>query len=127
MAGVYDQLSAHFDDDESSGFSSLDLADLPDDQRQVIVTLLRETASNLEGVGSDTLHARLDVRIENLDETLALLQRYHWVIAFGEPPRQRYRLNLRAKRGSSTGFNLWAVLTDRLPKDWKGNLSIDAT
>ena len=127
MPNLFDHLSSRLQGDDVKGISPIDLADLPIEQRQMILTLLRDSASALEGVKRETLREKLEGKDDNFDETLALLVRNHWLIVLGEEPNVRYRLNFRAKRGSSSDFNLWTVLTDRLPEDWKGTASSDAT
>jgi hypothetical protein len=127
MPDLFDHLSARIQSDDSKGISPVDLADLPIEQRQMMLTLLRDSASAFEGVQLQNLREKLEGKDEHFDETLALLVRNQWLIVLGEEPSLRYRLNFRAKRGSSSDFNLWMVLTDRLPKDWKGTGSSDAT
>lgn len=126
MPGVFDHLSARLQD-EPSGLSPVDLADLPAAQKQILLTLLRDPASGLEGVGAAALRARLQDQIPQFDETIATLVGQGWLIVLGEPANLRYRLNFRAKRGSTSGINLWSILSDRLPDDWKGTLKSDAT
>ncbi len=126
MPGVFDHLSAQVPDEDGAGLSPLDLADLPGDQKQIMLTLLRDAASAFDGVPTDVLRAKVDGKVEQFDATVELLARQGWLIAMGEAPRQRFRLNFRAKRGSRSGFNLWTILTDRLPGDWKGMVKPDA-
>jgi hypothetical protein len=127
MPHVYNHLSATLPEDDGGGLSPLDLTDLPDDQRQIMLGLLRDPASTNEGVTLDALSTRLEGKVEQLDDGVALLVRQGWLIGLGEPSRLRYRPNFRTKRSSLTGFNLWAVLSDRLPEDWKESLKPNAT
>jgi hypothetical protein len=127
MPSVFDNLSARLQQDEPSGLSPVDLADLPTEQKLIMLTLLRDSASGFEGVAADTLREKLREKAPNFDETVAQLVGLGWLIPLGEPANLRYRLNLRAKRGSATGFNLWSILTDRLPGDWKGTVKRDAS
>ncbi len=127
MPDLFDHLSARLQDDDGGGLSPVDLADLPEEQKRIMLALLRDPGSGFEGVPPDTLRARLDGGAESLNETLAQLVRLHWLITLGEPPNLRYRLNFRAKRGSVSGFNLWSILTDRLPEGWKGTVKPDAS
>ncbi len=126
MPGVFDHLSARLQD-EASGLSPVDLADLPPDQKHIMLTLLRDSASGFEGVAASTLRAKLQEKIPQYDETVAALVGQGWLIVLGEPSNLRYRLNFRAKRGSTSSFNLWSILSDRLPNDWKGTFKSDAT
>ena len=127
MPSVFDHLSARLQDEESAGLSPVDLADLPGDQKQIMLALLRDSASGFEGVATDDLRAKVVGKVQQFDDTLDLLVRQHWLIALGEPAHLRYRLNFRAKRGSTSSFNLFTILTDRLPGDWKGMIKPDAT
>ncbi|HVU13722.1 MAG TPA: hypothetical protein VHD90_20740 [Phototrophicaceae bacterium] len=120
MPGIYDQLNARLQDEGSGGLSPLDLGDLPVEQKQMMLALLRDPSSAFEGVTEQALREKLDGKVENFDETLEQLTQQHWLIRLGEAPRLRYRLNFRAKRGSTTSLNLWNLLSDRLPDDWKG-------
>ena len=125
MPGLFDHLSAHLHDEDGAGqdgvgLSALDLADLPGDQKLIMLTLLRDSASAFEGVSAEALHAKVDGKVEQFDPTIGLLAQQGWLIVMGEAPHVRYRLNFRAKRGSRSAFNLWTILTDRLPDDWKG-------
>lgn len=128
MPGVFDHLSAQLsNDDEPSGLSAIDLADLPPDQKKIMLTMLRDPASAFEGVPASVLTDKLNDTVTTLNETLAQLVSQTWLISLGEPPNVRYRLNLRAKRGSMSKFNLWSILSDRLPENWKGSVKPDAT
>ena len=127
MPGIFDNLSARLQDEGSSGLSPVDLAELPDAQKQIMLAMLRDPASAFEGVPRDSLIEKLQGKIDQIDETLTQLVRLHWLIVLGESPRLRYRLNFRAKRGSTSSLNLWNILTDRLPENWKGTSNSDAT
>lgn len=127
MPDIFDHLSSRLQGDEVTGISPVDLADLPIEQRQLMLILLRDSTSAFDGVKLETLREKLQSKDEHFDETLAQLVHNRWLIVLGEAPNLRYRLNFRAKRGSSSDFNLWMVLTDRLPKNWKGTASSDAS
>ncbi|MBE2181950.1 MAG: hypothetical protein IAE89_00870 [Anaerolineae bacterium] len=120
MPGLFDQLSAHLESDDSSGITPLDIADLPSDQRHIMLALLREQTGSGEGVAVEVLNVKFAGKIADIDAILTELVHNGWLIALGEAPRLRYRVNLRAKRGSDASFGLWSVLSDRLPKDKPG-------
>ena len=120
MPSIYDQLNARLQDDGAGGLSPLDLGDLPDEQKQIMLALLRDPDSGFEGVTEQALREKLDGKVEKLDETLEQLTHQHWLIRLGEAPRVRYRINFRAKRGNISSLNVWNILSDRLPDDWKG-------
>ncbi len=132
MPGVFDHLSAHLQDEDGAGqdgagLSPLDLAELPGDQKMIMLALLRDSASAFDGVSGEALRAKVDGKVQQFDPTIDLLAQQGWLIVMGEAPQERYRLNFRAKRGSRSAFNLWTILTDRLPDDWKGLVKPDAT
>ena len=125
MTGIYDQLRDQLgdDDDRPSGMTTLDIADLPAAQRRVMFTLLRDSEAAVEGITLVDLAARLadTARPEGapeLAETLDDLTQQGWLILRGEPPRARYKVNLRRReRSGGRGLNVWALLTDRLTPD----------
>ena len=127
MSSVFDHLSACLQDEDGGGLCPVDLADLSGDQKQIMLALLRDSASGFEGVAAEDPRAKVDGKVEQFDHTLDLLVQQCWLIALGEPPHLRYRLNFRAKRGSMSSFNLFTILTDRLPGNWKGMIKPDAT
>ncbi len=119
MAGIYDRLRDQLgdDDDRPSGMTALDIADLPAPQRRVMFTLLRDTQAGSEGVTASELAARLDDP-SGLDDALEALTRQGWLIRRGEPPRERYKVNLRRRsRGGGLDVNVWSLLIDRLAPD----------
>jgi len=128
MVGIYDHMQAQLAEDEPAGISPLDLVDLPAAQKQIILALLHNPSPYPGGatgaVTEDALREKLEGKTELFDEALVLLIRSGWLIMLGDAPNWRYRLNFRAKRASAMGFNLWTILTDRLPK---GPVSTDAT
>lgn len=116
MPDIYDRLQELCNQqgaDKPAGLSPLELADLPDPQRQIMLYFLREARA----AGGEVEHAHLQARfiaLDDLPQVLDDLTRNGWLIALGEAPRLRYRLNLRHKRGSQGGLDLWNTLTDRL-------------
>ena len=132
MVGIYDHMQAQLAEDEPAGISPLDLVDLPAAQKQIILALLHNpspypggaTGAVTEYALREKLEGKTEGRTELFDEALALLIRSGWLIMLGDAPNRRYRLNFRAKRAGAIGFNLWTILTDRLPK---GPVSTDAT
>jgi hypothetical protein len=116
MAGIYDRLRDQLDDDDDrpSGMTALDIADLPASQRRVMFALLRDTQAGAEGVTASDVAARLD-DASGLADALDALTRLGWLIRRGEPPRERYKVNLRRRsRGGGLDMNVWALLVDRL-------------
>jgi hypothetical protein len=117
MSGIFDRLSQQFSDDDSSGITPLDIADLPTDQRQLMLGLLRDQGGTDAGVPLHVLRTKFGDKIADVEGTLAELSKRRWVILMGEAPNVFYRVNLRAKRGSGEEFGLWSILNDRVSRD----------
>ena len=108
-------------DDENgqpAGLTPLDIADLPEQQRQVMFALLRDSRASAGGVTLDMLQEKLS-EIEDLDSVLNDLTQNNWLIRQGEAATVRYKVNLRRKRGSSLGGNIWSSLSSRLADEDK--------
>ena len=121
MSGLYDRLMNQMggeEDDKPAGRMALDIADLPEPQRQVMFALLRDSTASTEGIALEALREKLG-HPDDLDATLDDLTKHSWLIRQGEPPNPRYKVNLRRKRGSTLGANLWASLTDHLAEETK--------
>lgn len=117
MSGLYDRLKSQIGSEEPGGITPLDITDLPQDQKQLMLSLLRDQGGTTDGVTRDSLDSKWSGTLGNLDATLIELTRNGWLIVLGEAPNQRYRVNLRAKRGSKGGFGLWSVLADHLQRE----------
>jgi hypothetical protein len=118
MSGVYDQLAAKLggdDQDKPAGLSPLEMADLPEAQRQVMFGLLRDTDAPTAGMTLEGLRAKFS-HVDGLADVLADLTKNGWLIRLGESPHVHYRVNLRRKRAASLGANVWALLSVRLSK-----------
>lgn len=115
MTGLYDRLSSQIDDDTSGGLTPLDIAGLPQEQRQIMFFLLREKTASTQGVSLKMLQEHL-AEIEDIPAILNELIRNNWLIELGEPPNTHYKVNLRPKRGSQLD-SLWSSLTNRLFDD----------
>lgn len=117
MSGIYDRLNAEIDDEEPKGITPLDIADLPDGEKQIILLLLREHSGPDGAVEVETLRARLKEKVANFDAAFKSLMANGWLIEMGEAPNQRYRVNLRARRGREAGIGIWSLLFERISKD----------
>lgn len=118
MPGLFERLQQRLGDEEPGGITPLDLADLPPDQKAIMLTLLRDQAGSAQGVTGDALRSKLEARVADFDTVLGDLERLGWLIVSGEAPNLHYRVNLRAKRpGQSGATSLWAILSDRIAKD----------
>ena len=119
MSGLYDRLQDQLgdnDDQEPTGLSPLDLLDLPDSQRKVMSFVLRGPRTKDGEVAHAALEETLD-DVDDLEDTITDLVHSGWLIAFGEGPHLRYRVNFRRKRGSHVSFNMWETLFDSLGSD----------
>lgn len=117
MSGLFDKLMDQSGDDndkKSSGLTPLDIAGLPDAQRRVMLTLLRDKEASLNGLTQEALAEKLE-HPDNLSDILAELAENNWVIEIEDPPDIRYKINLARKRGRTR--NMWAAISDRLGDD----------
>jgi hypothetical protein len=114
MPGLFDRLQAKLGDDEQNGVTPLEIAGLPDPQRRILLWLLRDRAASTQGATAETVQTKMNNPPENCGSILAKLAQEGWVIVMGEAPAQRYKVNLRRKRGSTLGFGLWSIVSDRL-------------
>jgi hypothetical protein len=108
------------DSDQPAGLTPLDIADLPEPQRQVMFALLRDSRASASGVTLDVLYEKFS-EFEDLDSTLDELTKNNWLIRQGEAATIRYKVNLRRKRGSTLGGNIWSSLSSRLADEEKGS------
>jgi hypothetical protein len=127
MSGLYDRLIDELGDDDNgqpAGLTPLDIADLPDPQRQVMFALLRDSRSSSGGVTREALHERFS-DFDDLDGVLNELTQNNWLIRQGEAATVRYKVNLRRKRGSTLDGGLWSTLSSRLTDEDKSDKSSD--
>jgi hypothetical protein len=123
MSGLYDRLMDQLGDDDSdqpAGLTPLDIADLPEPQRQVMFALLRDSRASASGVTLDVLRAKFS-EFEDLDSILDELTQNNWLIRQGEAATIRYKVNLRRKRGSTLSGNIWSSLSSRLADEEKSS------
>jgi hypothetical protein len=97
---------------EDGGISPLDLADLPPDEKKVMLTLLRDQGKSPEGVTAAALRMSVGGDVADFDTTLAALHQDGWLVVTGEADSARYRIAFRPKRGKGA-YSLWSVLSDR--------------
>jgi hypothetical protein len=123
MSGLYDRLSDQLDDDDNgqpAGLTPLDIAELPDQQRQVMFALLRDSRAAAGGVTREALYERFG-DFDDLDGVLNELTQNSWLIRQGEAATIRYKVNLRRKRGSTLGGGIWSTLSSRLTDEDKSS------
>ena len=113
---VFDKLEGRLDDDKPEGISTLDIADLPRAQRQIMFFLLRDQHAALDGITVALLKHQFEAETEDhLNEILSELCKVGWLIMFGEPPNAHYKANLRRKRGTQLN-GVWSFVMDRVEK-----------
>lgn len=119
MPGLFDRLKAELGDEEPSGVTPLEIADLPDHERRIMLWLLRDRTAASIGVTAEIVQTNMDDAPGDCNGVLLKLAKDGWVISMGEPPGVRYKVNLRRKRGSNFGFGLWTILADRISQEPK--------
>lgn len=114
MPGIFDRLQAELGDDNHGGITPLEIADLPESERRILLWMLRDRDAAADGIGEAGLRERMPNPPEDSGEIISSLAKGGWLIALGEVPNMRYKVNLKRKRGSKSGFGLWSLLNDRL-------------
>lgn len=119
MPGIFDRLQSALGDSEPEGITPLDIVNLPDEQRRILLWMLRDQEASTSGITADKLTSQLPNTPTNAADILNDLARGGWLISVGEPPHVRFKVNLRRKRGGSEGFGLWSILANRISPDPK--------
>jgi hypothetical protein len=96
------------EEESRSGITPLDIAGLPEDQKRVMFSILRDKDAAKDGLTVEQLQNKLGTT-EDLSDTLAQLAQDEWLLTSGTPPAARYKLNLRRKKGRLSS-NIWAAL-----------------
>ena len=135
MPGLYDQLESHLDDkklqditpffehlnnqldNESAGITPVDLMRLPKSQKSIMLFLLRDVQTTMQGISPEELKRKLSDAPDDLLDILIQLAKNGWLIALGEPPQMRFKVHMRRKRGSTLGFGIWSSLSELVPKE----------
>lgn len=92
---------------EQSGITPLDIAELPEDQKRIMFSMLRDQKASSDGVTVSELQEQFGAD-EELTDTLTQLTEEAWLVVAGTPPDERYKLNIRRKRGRIG--NVWSAL-----------------
>lgn len=132
MSGLYEQIESHLAkkqnkdgdkmyarlnqqlDDQTTGLTTVDLMVLKGIQKKIMLMMIRDHDAILEGVTRDEIQQKTEILSQDLDEPLKTLTENGWLIVLGEPPRIRYRIFMRRKRGSTLGFGIWSAINERL-------------
>lgn len=117
MSSLFDKLQNELDiREKQGGITALDLTELPAPLRKVMRTMLRkielskpEIAELFDAIPEDE---RKDIK--NLDSALKTLTKQGWLIAFGKDESERYKVNLRRKKGSALAASIFDKLEERM-------------
>lgn len=117
MSSLYDRLTdRRSGDTDPGGISMMELAALPPDQRQVMLAVLRDASAAANGITPQALGDLLGSP-DTFAAILADLVAHGWLIALGEPPAVRYKVNFAPRRRSRLGFGIWSSLGGPLAED----------
>lgn len=94
----------------SGGITPLDIAGLPEAQKRIMFSILRDKDAAREGITTQEIQHRLASE-EEISATLDQLAKDEWLLVYGIPPDERYKPNLRRKKGRLSG-NIWAAISD---------------
>ena len=117
MSDLFDHMNDQMgDDDDKRTVTPLDLINLPDEQRQVLFSFLRDAK---ETFGILTLND-LQEKHHDLDDLLGILDdltNSKWLIQLGRKTNIKYKANLGRRRGSQLSDDIWASLSELLAED----------
>lgn len=106
MSSRYDPLDDQGSEDEPSGVTPLEISELPADQRNLLLWMLRDQHASTHGISADGVMAGMRNAPDDCAALMAYLAQDGWLLVYGDPPNEIYKVNLRRKRGNS-GMNLW--------------------
>ncbi len=119
MAGVFDRLQNQIDDKrKEGGITALDLADLPPALRRIMRLMLRKLQMNYPQLceAMDNMPENERLSRADLNASLEALTQQAWLTRLGEGERAVYKVNLRAKAGSTLAGGIWSALDEKLKK-----------
>jgi len=115
MPGIFDRLQERLPDpeEESSGPSPLDIAQLPQHQKSIMRLMLAEYELTYEALLEAVEDFREDRQMSQveLDEALETLASERWLLLVGES-NVLYRVNMKRRAGSK--LDVWADLSARI-------------
>jgi hypothetical protein len=119
MPGLFDRLQTQINDkSREGGITALDLADLPPALRKIMRLMLRQLQMNypqlceaMDGMPETDRLSRAD-----LERSLETLTQQAWLTRLGEGEKAVYKVNLKAKSGSTLASGIWSALDDKLKK-----------
>lgn len=119
MAGVFDRLQRQIDDkSKEGGITALDLADLPPALRKIMRLMLRQLQMNYPQLcaAMDAMPETERLSRADLDLSLENLTAQAWLTRLGEGAKAVYKVNLKAKSGSTLASGIWSALDEKLKK-----------
>jgi hypothetical protein len=124
MSGVFDRLTNKLggdQDDSSKGPSPIELASLPQVQRTIMRTLLRELEMTDPALRQAMAELPEDRRPSDadIDEAIKELTRDGWVIKMGEGQVITYKTNLRRRAPSTLAKSIWSALDSKIEDNVK--------
>ena len=119
MPGIFDRLQNQIDDkNKDGGITALDLADLSPALRKIMRLMLRALQMNYPQLceAMDKMPEKDRLSRADLDAALDNLTQQGWLIRLGEGDKAVYKVNLRAKSGSTLASGIWSALDGKLKK-----------
>jgi hypothetical protein len=119
MPGVFDRLQRQIEDkNKEGGITALDLADLSPALRKIMRLMLRKLQLNYPQLceAMDNLPENERLSRADLDLSLENLTQQAWLTRLGEGPKAVYKVNLKAKSGSTLASGIWSSLDEKLKK-----------
>ena len=119
MPGVFDRLQRQIDDKQKEGgITALDLADLPPALRKIMRLMLRQLQMNYPQLveAMDAVPEADRLSPADLEHSLETLTEQAWLTRLGEGNKAIYKVNLRAKSGSTLASGIWSSLDQKLKK-----------
>ena len=122
MGGIFDRLKKLLEEREAQGITALDLADLPDDYKRIMLMILREAQMTYPELCAaiDGLPDADRISRETLDEALETLLADNWLIRLGMEGLHTYKVNLRRRPGSDLSQDIWSNLDARIQSGGAG-------
>lgn len=117
MAGVFDRLQNKIEDKrEEGGITALDLVDLSPSLRSIMRLMLRRLKMTYPEVCAavDKMPEKQRMSHDEIKKALNTLTKQFWLIRLGEGDSATYKVNLRAKAGSSLKNNIWASIGSKI-------------
>ena len=119
MTGIFDRLQTKIEDkNQQGGITALDLADLPPALRKIMRLMLRQIRMDYPQLCAavDNLPEPERLSRADLDRSLETLTSQAWLTRLGEGAKAIYKVNLKAKSGSTLASGIWASLDEKLKK-----------